>query len=519
MDGRGRKSGGFVLWELAVVLAIVACLAAVAVPSLLKFYREMALEYESECLLADLRRTQSLSRMVADKAWGYGQQETIEQKASIRVEETYYVFRVKSYEGETKRVLVDKADVSVEGTPGGWRDVDTVRVSGWRGGTNDAAFTVANIMVATNDADVLVVQAQSCIARNPSERKSCTEFAARMAASLRGVGLDCDVVSDLDFDDKTLDGVKAVMLPYNPNVPVDVADALARFVERGGKLFAAYNCPQRISRLLGVTSRKWRRGTEPGGRFGGLVRNGKGLAGQPEFAVQGSWCTMVVSPDPGSEVVAWWGEPGRPTDIPALVRSPHGVYMGHVWLGGGKEETQALLKSIALDMLPEKRAAIDAAFEAAAKKVREDVAWAESIPPSTNAEFRAFWCHSPLGLGGGKTWDDSIAFLKKGGFNTILANLAWGGSADYPSAVLPRTTPELDTFAACKAACQKYGVRFHVWKVCYNLGGSRAPADFVAKLKAEGRLQVSYGGKEEKWLCPSHPANQKLESDAFMELA
>ena len=104
MDGRGRKMGGFVLWELAVVLAIVACLAAVAVPSLLKFYREMALEYESECLLADLRRTQSLSRMVADKAWGYGQQEPIEQKASIRVEETYYVFRVKSYEGETKRV-------------------------------------------------------------------------------------------------------------------------------------------------------------------------------------------------------------------------------------------------------------------------------------------------------------------------------------------------------------------------------------------------------------------------------
>jgi len=85
--------------------------------------------------------------------------------------------------------------------------------------------------------------------------------------------------------------------------------------------------------------------------------------------------------------------------------------------------------------------------------------------------------------------------------------------------VLPRTTPELDTFAACKAACLKYGVRFHVWKVCYNLGGTRPPAEFVAKLKAEGRLQMSYGGKEEKWLCPSHPANQKLESDAFVELA
>ena len=92
MEGRGQGNAGFVLGELAVVLAIVACLAAVAAPSLLKFYRETALEYESECLLADLRRTQSLSRMVADKAWLYGQQEPVEQKASIRVEETYYVF-------------------------------------------------------------------------------------------------------------------------------------------------------------------------------------------------------------------------------------------------------------------------------------------------------------------------------------------------------------------------------------------------------------------------------------------
>ena len=426
---------------------------------------------------------------------------------------------VPGNEGETKRVFVDKANVGVEGSPSGWRDVDTVRVSGWRGGTNDAAFTVANMVAVTNVSDVLVVQAQSCIARNPSERKSCTEFAARLAAALRVVGLDCDVVSDLDFDDKTLDGVKAVMLPYNPNLPADVIDALVKFSERGGKIFAAYGCPQRIFGLLGLANGGFMKSTGPGGRFGGLVRNGKGLAGQPEFAPQGSWATMKVKPLPGAEVVAWWGDPGSPTDLPALVRNPRGVYMGHVWMGSLKDESRALIKAIILDMLPEKRSAMEAAYAAAVKKAREDAAWAESVPSTTNAEFRAFWCHSPLGLGGGKTWDESIAILKKSGFNTILANLAWGGSADYPSEVLPRTTPELDTFAACKAACEKYGVRFHVWKVCYNLGGTRPPAEFIAKLKAEGRLQVSYGGKEEKWLCPSHPANQKLEIDAFVELA
>jgi len=422
-------------------------------------------------------------------------------------------------EGEKKRVSIDKAKVGVEGAPGGWSTIDKLRISGWRGGVNDASFTVEDITVDAQTSDVLVLQAQSCIVRNPAERGSCTQFAARLADSLRAAGIECRVASDTDFDDDMLGGMKAVMLPYNPHVPDDVAAALKRFSARGGKLFAAYNCDPRISSLLGIAQSTWSKATAPGGRFGGFVRNGKGLEGQPRFVKQESWATMVVKPAADASVVAWWGDAGKPSDVPALVRSPRGIYMGHVWLGGAIGDPLAFVKSIVQDMLPEKRAIMEAAAAAAEKRAREEIEWVKSIPPSTNAEFRAFWCHSPIGLGGGKTWDESIAFLKRNGFNTILANLAWGGSADYPSAVLPRTTPELDTFAACKATCLKYGVRFHVWKVCWHLGHTRAPAYFREKLKAEGRLQMTYGGKEEFWLCPTHPDNLKLETDAFVELA
>ena len=38
-------------------------------------------------------------------------------------------------------------------------------------------------------------------------------------------------------------------------------------------------------------------------------------------------------------------------------------------------------------------------------------------------------------------------------------------------------------------------------------------------MRQEGRLQASARGKEEPWLCPSHPENQKLEIAAMVEVA
>jgi uncharacterized lipoprotein YddW (UPF0748 family) len=57
----------------------------------------------------------------------------------------------------------------------------------------------------------------------------------------------------------------------------------------------------------------------------------------------------------------------------------------------------------------------------------------------------------------------------------------------------------------------------HVWKVDWNLG-TAAPNDFVARMRQAGRLQASSRGKEEPWLCPSHPDNQQLEIAAMVEV-
>jgi len=68
----------------------------------------------------------------------------------------------------------------------------------------------------------------------------------------------------------------------------------------------------------------------------------------------------------------------------------------------------------------------------------------------------------------GKTWDESIRFLKENGFNVILPNMLWGGIAYYPSQVLPEyeeLAQRGDQIEQCLAACRKYGVACHVWKV------------------------------------------------------
>jgi len=58
---------------------------------------------------------------------------------------------------------------------------------------------------------------------------------------------------------------------------------------------------------------------------------------------------------------------------------------------------------------------------------------------------------------------------------------------------------------------RKYGIECHVWKVNFNMGWS-SPKEFMERMKARAaRRSVFDGRAEERWLCPSHPANKQLE--------
>lgn len=139
--------------------------------------------------------------------------------------------------------------------------------------------------------------------------------------------------------------------------------------------------------------------------------------------------------------------------------------------------------------------------------------------PSKAAEFRGAWIHSGYGIQGWD-WDQTVGVLKSNGFNAIFPNLVWAGLAHYPSHLLPvspKVKEQGDQIAACLAACRKYGIELHVWKVNYYL--LHAPREFVAELRAAGRTQKNRKGEDVNWLCPSHPENLALERDSMLEVA
>ncbi|MBN1589049.1 MAG: family 10 glycosylhydrolase [Pirellulales bacterium] len=140
--------------------------------------------------------------------------------------------------------------------------------------------------------------------------------------------------------------------------------------------------------------------------------------------------------------------------------------------------------------------------------------------PAPAREIRAFWNHSGTGAYPGD-WERTAKELGMSGFNMILPNMLWGGAAHYPSTVVPQSGVYRrygDQMEQCVEASHRHGLEVHVWKVCWNLG-HLAPNEFVEELREKGRLQVSAEGKTGKWLCPSHPANVKLELQSLLEVA
>jgi uncharacterized lipoprotein YddW (UPF0748 family) len=143
--------------------------------------------------------------------------------------------------------------------------------------------------------------------------------------------------------------------------------------------------------------------------------------------------------------------------------------------------------------------------------------------PSKTPEFRAWWEHAGLGAYHGD-WDRTMKELSETGFNAVISNLLWGGSAHYASDVIPRSKKFEqygDQVEQAIQAGKKYGIEVHAWQVCYRLAGS--PPDFIETMKKTGRIQKSFDGTTHDWdtndwLCPSHPENIDLECQTFCEL-
>ncbi|MCL5283071.1 MAG: family 10 glycosylhydrolase [Planctomycetes bacterium] len=476
-------------------------------------------------------------------------------------------------------VQIRKKDMAVEGRPAGWGRVDTIRISAWRGQDVDTEFYIAALGMFGKGGKIAIVRNDSVAGSAPGELDTVKRYTDVMAQFLDRAGLSYVVASDVDVTAQRLKGTSLVILPYNPKMPDSAVDAIARFLREHGKLIACYHLPKDLEPAVGIRNG----GHVPqkyAGYFSSIRPSEKPLEEMPPVTGQNSWNINEMSPVAGrSYIAAWWhAADGQSTGKPALLVSDNCICLTHVLTPDDRANKLRLLLAMAGHWVPElwREAAngamerigrlgpyegYDAAYRgiqelasspsnalsvlqsaderrkqglallsegqfSPAMMAAEDAqqamirAYCLAQTPSPG-EHRAFWCHSAFGVEG-MDWDCAIKLLADNGFTALLPNMLWGGVAFYRSEVLPTSatvSEKGDQIALCLAACRRYGVQCHIWKVNYNMGSATDKA-FVAQKKAEGRTQVNADGSpNDRWLCPSHPENQKLEIESMLEVA
>ncbi len=465
-------------------------------------------------------------------------------------------------------VRLRKADFTPEGRPAGWDRVDIIRLSPWKEQSTDGYCLV----------DRLRLRASRIVVVSP--RTPPGNFTRTATRLLEAAGLAPGVIPQSALPRDGLRHAALALLPHNPQWQDAELAALKQFVARGGKLFVFYQLPAALGGLLGVRVTGWRREKHPG-EFARMVFTAPRLAGLPANVRQASWNLTLARPAaPRARIIGrWFDDAGRDTGHAAVILSDTGLFMSHVLLADDAPAKQQMLRAWAGHFLPDlwpelarqalanigrigpaaDLAALSAfvtqkqnacpaggralaalrearalaarartlleqgrpaeAF-AVAGRARQRAAWAyDFCHRSRPREFRALWNHSGTGAHPGD-WERSMRELKAAGFNAIVPNMWWAGRAHYDSALLPhsKTFQQYgDQIAQCVAAAKKYGIEVHPWKVNWNLSG--APESFVAKLRAEGRLQRDPQGREILWLCPSNPKNFELERATMIEVA
>ena len=482
----------------------------------------------------------------------------------------WYAYSWSGLEQGWQTLKAGKADARIESSPSGWDQIDLIRISPWFDQTSFLSEIIATELTAFT-TPISIVKGT----KNPDTQtvKNTTEL---LASGLDAYSVDYNLVTDEDVEQGALEGSKLAFFPYNRNLTGAEYTAIEDFVTSGGKIVAFYTSEKRIIDLLDIHVKGWKKISLGAMRFlPGLVDC------IPERMSQASWNIYETEPaSTSSHVLALWEDAeGRPLEDPAWIVSENGAYMSHILLSDDLYKKQRLILSLAAHFVPEVgQQAMQAAFESigkigpysdfskAAGEIREEgiqtprsarildfitsatlvrtraeqalssgvlcpvlelseksreylrEAYYLCQHPET-PEFRSVWNHSGTGAWKGD-WERSALNLLQNGFNAILPNMLWGGLAHYNSAILPLSDTYKtygDQVEACVEACHKYGIEVHVWKVNWNL--SNAPQEFIDLMRSENRTQLNAWGEPVDWLCPSHPDNRKLESDAMLEVA
>lgn len=116
-----KNDRGFMLLEIIIVAVVLLLISATALPKVVVFYRQAAIEYETEQLLTTLRRAQSISRTTAEDAGTFGVRTNRLQEGLVRLNGTNYILNTgkSSTWSGIKHYLLPFIRANKHGSPSG----------------------------------------------------------------------------------------------------------------------------------------------------------------------------------------------------------------------------------------------------------------------------------------------------------------------------------------------------------------------------------------------------------------
>jgi len=455
------------------------------------------------------------------------------------------------------------------GTPAGWDQVDTVRLSPWKESEVATEMAVRELRAFSPRVFILRDDASP----DPIRVDKAT---ADLAFMLSDYDVSFGVLGAAHVENGHLLQSDLLILPYNDVYTPQQIAAIEFFAASGGKVMAHYRLPTWLGNLLGFELL----GSATGG-FSAYEFDDPTIPHLPDRVRHGIWTINLAGPreEKNARVIALWEDlSGAPTSHAAWLASDAGSYMSAYIRTDDRVHKQKMLLAMIGREVPEiwppaaaaaiarigriaeyggfdeavddirnrgatspRQAEIETALSDAGaardRAIAEETAglYADAVGSAIDArahlqrafalgqsavtpEFRAVWEHSGMGPYQGD-WPAGIAPLVEGGFSAVFPNSLKAGLAHYPSALLPHSSQYAthgDQVQQCLDAAHPEGIEVHVWKVNWNLDG--APQDFIDGMRAQERTQVSAFGDPIDWLCPSHPDNFALERDSMLEV-
>ena len=357
--------------------------------------------------------------------------------------------------GRWNAVSVRPGGMTVEDGTCGWGDIRGFRVSAWRVTRGQSAVRIRNLRAHFAEKPAVAVLRSEGVEIQTPGGSAYAYRTGAILDVLEDLNVPAVHVSDVDLSAASLADVKLLVFTSDRELPGNGISIVEDFVQRGG-------------RLLFVN--------EPPVSFSGLAAN--------------------------QNVSARFGSP---LDFGAESRFARAIAFAPV------------LRRL----LPERAQDIDRGRDDAAVREKSRAAHLRIETAGAADEIRAVWISEVHFLKSSEAdFDRLISGLRHYGFTDVLPMLR-PGAAYYASELLP-AAPEVkggvDHLTRFGDICRKYGIRVHAWVFNYSLVGM--PKELTDRMVRDCRVCVDVNGKARRTrMCPSHPENQRMESDVMLEIA